>query len=299
TVLADDRDPVLPDGSIDLLWREGTLLVAGPDTGPHHPHAPSGTRFAGVRFAPGSAPELLGVPARELRDLRVELSDLWPAATVRALTARVDAAADPAAGLEAVALRRAAELGRPDPLPRLIVAELAAGASVATAAERIGIGARALHRRSLTAFGYGPKTLASILRMRRGLDAARAGMPLAAAAAHAGYSDQAHFTREVARLAGRPPAALLRRSSGARAQPSGAERRGRRTCRPGLRRPRSAGPRRRPTASARRDVPPRCVRRTPCRPRPDRRSGTPGRRARPRATAAGRGGRNGWCPRCR
>ncbi|WP_280505404.1 helix-turn-helix domain-containing protein [Nocardia farcinica] len=222
TVLADDRDPVLPDGSIDLLWREGTLLVAGPDTGPHHPHAPSGTRFAGVRFAPGSAPELLGVPARELRDLRVELSDLWPAATVRALTARVDAAADPAAGLEAVALRRAAELGRPDPLPRLIVAELAAGTSVATAAERIGIGARALHRRSLTAFGYGPKTLASILRMRRGVDAARAGLPLAAAAAHAGYSDQAHFTREVARLAGRPPAALLGRSSGARAQPSGA-----------------------------------------------------------------------------
>ncbi|WP_040797795.1 helix-turn-helix domain-containing protein [Nocardia higoensis] len=226
TVVSGDCAPVLPDGSIDLLWRAGTLLVAGPDTGPHHPEAPPGTRFAGVRFHPGSAPQLLGVPAHELRDRRIELADLWPAARVRALTAEVNAAHDPAAALEAVALRRAAELGALDPLPRLVVATLASGASVAATAEAAGIGARALHRRSLAAFGYGPKTLARILRMRRALAAARAGMPLALAAAHAGYADQAHFTREVTQLAGSPPGLLIGGSPPVRprdgARPSGA-----------------------------------------------------------------------------
>jgi len=215
TVEPGECAPVLPDGSIDLLWREDTLLVAGPDTGPHHPDAPPGTGFAGLRFPPGSAPELLGVPAHELRDRRVELADLWPGATVRALTAEVNAAPDPAAALEAIALRRAADLGTLDPLPRLVVAALESGASVAATADAAGIGARALHRRSLAVFGYGPKTLARILRMRRALAAARGGMPLALVAAHAGYADQAHFTREVTQFAGRPPGVLLAGSSSA------------------------------------------------------------------------------------
>lgn len=209
TVESGDSSPVLPDGSIDLLWREGTLLVAGPDTGPYRPDAAPGTRFAGLRLYPGTAPELLGVPAHELRDRRVELTDLWPIARVRALTVEVDVAPDPAAALEAVVLRRAAECGALDPLPRMVVAALQAGASVAATADAAGIGARALHRRSLAAFGYGPKTLARILRMRRALAAARSGMSLALAAAHAGYADQAHFTREVTLLAGRPPGALI------------------------------------------------------------------------------------------
>ncbi|WP_371102522.1 DUF6597 domain-containing transcriptional factor, partial [Streptomyces sp. PU_AKi4] len=76
---------VLPDGCMDLLWNEGRLLVAGPDTRAHLTEGrPSA--WAGVRFPPGTAPALLGVPAHELRDLRVALSDLWPAAGVRRMT---------------------------------------------------------------------------------------------------------------------------------------------------------------------------------------------------------------------
>jgi AraC-like DNA-binding protein len=45
--------------------------------------------------------------------------------------------------------------------------------------------------------------------MRRALDLARAGTPLAEVAALAGYADQAHLTREVRELAGVPPARLL------------------------------------------------------------------------------------------
>ncbi|EKX67084.1 hypothetical protein STRIP9103_07885 [Streptomyces ipomoeae 91-03] len=199
---------VLPDGCMDLLWNDGRLLVAGPDT---QAYVTGGapTRWAGVRFFPGTAPAFLGVPAHELRDRRVELADLWPAAEVRRLTARVNAAVDPASGLEEVALERAAAADGPDPLLRRIVAALGAGRPVAATADALGLGARQLHRRSLVAFGYGPKTLARVLRLQRALALARDGVPYAETAARAGYADQAHLARDVRELAGLPLGKLL------------------------------------------------------------------------------------------
>uniref|UniRef100_UPI0003821EB9 helix-turn-helix transcriptional regulator n=1 Tax=Saccharomonospora saliphila TaxID=369829 RepID=UPI0003821EB9 len=90
-----------------------------------------------------------------------------------------------------------------------VVARLDGGDSVADLARTVGLSARHLHRRCLRAFGYGPKTLARVLRMRRALEAARKGTPLATVAAEAGYADQAHFSREVRALAGVPVSALL------------------------------------------------------------------------------------------
>ncbi|MFF3887226.1 helix-turn-helix domain-containing protein [Streptomyces sp. NPDC001914] len=195
------RDAVLPDGCMDLLWTEGRLLVAGPDTRPHVPDGVPGG-WAGVRFHPGTAPAYLGVPASELRDRRVDLADLWPAAEVRRLTARIDAAADPVDALEEVALLRAAEAEPPDPLLGDVVAALDAGRPVAETADRLGLGARQLHRRSLAAFGYGPKTLARILRLQRALALARGGVPFAQTALRAGFADQAHLARDVRELTG-------------------------------------------------------------------------------------------------
>ncbi|MET9890131.1 helix-turn-helix domain-containing protein [Streptomyces sp. NPDC006465] len=193
--------PVLPDGCMDLLWTEGRLLVAGPDTRPYIPDGVPGG-WAGVRFFPGTAPAYLGVPANELRDRRVELTDLWPASEVRRLAARIDAAADPVEALEEVALLRAAEAEPPDPLLREVVAALDAGRPVAETADGLGLGARQLHRRSLAAFGYGPKTLARVLRLQRALALARAGVPFAETALRAGFADQAHLARDVRELAG-------------------------------------------------------------------------------------------------
>ncbi|MFE2495604.1 helix-turn-helix domain-containing protein [Streptomyces scopuliridis] len=194
--------PVLPDGCMDLLWIGGRLLVAGPDTRAYAPEGIDGLYCAGVRFAPGTAPALLGVPAHELRDRRVELADLWSPAEVRRLTARLAAAPDPTAALEAVALRRAAAAGPPDPLLRAIADALEAGRTVAATADTVGLGARQLHRRSLDAFGYGPKTLARVLRLQRALTLVRAGAPFAASALAAGCADQAHLARETRELAG-------------------------------------------------------------------------------------------------
>ncbi|PBC60659.1 AraC family transcriptional regulator [Streptomyces sp. Tue6028] len=191
---------VLPDGCMDLLWHEGRLMVAGPDTRAYHPQGAPG-RWAGIRFFPGTAPALLGVPAHELRDQRVDLADLWPAAEVRSLTRRVDAAADPLGALEELALRRAEEVAPPDPLLARLVTALEAGRPVAETADGLGLGARQLYRRSLAAFGYGPKTLARVLRLQRALALARDGVPFAQTAARAGFADQAHLARDVRQLA--------------------------------------------------------------------------------------------------
>jgi AraC-like DNA-binding protein len=53
-------------------------------------------------------------------------------------------------------------------------------------------------------FGYGPKTLARILRLGAALDLARVGTPFGRVAAETGYADQAHLSREVRSLAGVP-----------------------------------------------------------------------------------------------
>lgn len=202
--------PVLPDGCMDLLWNEGRLLVAGPDTRAYVPGtAPA--QWAGLRFAPGTAPTYLGVPAHELRDRRVDLTDLWPAATVRRLTAGVAESPHPATALEELALRRATGTPPPDPLLRHLVAALDTGRPVAATADELGLGARQLHRRSLTAFGYGPKTLARVLRLQRALALARTGVPFAQTAARSGYADQAHLARDVREFAGMPLGELLGR----------------------------------------------------------------------------------------
>ncbi|MFJ9456548.1 helix-turn-helix domain-containing protein [Kitasatospora sp. NPDC101447] len=200
---------VLPDGCMDLLWTEGRLLVAGPDTTAFRPGPGLRGPWAGVRFRPGTAPALLGVPAHELRNRRVDLADLWPGAEVRRLTERIDAAPDPAVALESLAVRLAAAAPPEDPQVRAVVAALSAGRTIAATAEAVGLGARQLHRRSLAAFGYGPKTLARILRLQRALALARRGVPLAETAARTGYADQAHLSRDVRELAGVPVTSLL------------------------------------------------------------------------------------------
>ncbi|MGW1374369.1 helix-turn-helix domain-containing protein [Streptomyces sp. NPDC002446] len=213
TTTTPSARPVLPDGCMDLIWSEGRLLVAGPDTGPHrHEDVPPGTLYVGVRFAPGQGPSVLGVPARELRNLRVPLAELWPAARVRQLAGRTAAAGAPvpvARLLEEVAGARLQEAATADGRTAAVAAALARGRPVAEVAGAVALSARQLHRLSLDAFGYGPKTLTRVLRFVRALRLARSGMPYAEVAVRAGYADQAHLAREVKSLAGAPMGVLL------------------------------------------------------------------------------------------
>ncbi|XCM29044.1 DUF6597 domain-containing transcriptional factor [Streptomyces parvus] len=193
---------VLPDGCMDLIWTAGRLVVAGPDTHAFEVDPRNRGSCAAIRFGPGTAPVLLGVPAHELRDHRVDLTELWPRGAVAALTERIARSACPAAALEEFALARSADTGPPDPLTAAVAERLRRGRSVASTAAEVGLGARQLHRRSLAAFGYGPKTLARILRLQRALALVRTGLPFAEAASAAGCTDQAHLAREMRDLAG-------------------------------------------------------------------------------------------------
>lgn len=193
-----DPVTVFPDGCMDLIWTEGTLMVAGPDSRAFRVPPDRATEFVGIRFAPA----LLGIPAVELLNQRVGLAAIVPDRRARELVDRVDNAPDRVAAMESIALRFAAESGPADPALTAIVDTIAGGATVSDTAALAGISPRLLHRRSLSAFGYGPKMLARILRFQRALAAVRAGVPAAETAAVTGFADQAHLSREFRDLAG-------------------------------------------------------------------------------------------------
>ncbi|GLZ32144.1 AraC family transcriptional regulator [Lentzea sp. NBRC 105346] len=186
---------VVPDGCTDLIWvpDTGALFVAGPDTEAHLTTIRPGRMF-GVRFPPGAGPAVFGVPAHALRDLRVPLTELVPAAR---LTSSNDI------------VTFAEQRLRPDPAVAATAHALRHN-DVASVAWELGLSTRQLHRRCLDAFGYGPKMLQRVLRFDRAMKLAWAGTPFASIAAESGYADQAHLSREVKEFAGVPLRQLIR-----------------------------------------------------------------------------------------
>ena len=204
---------VVPDGCIDIIWAGDSVRVAGPDTEPILESIPPGTIIVGMRFRPGAAPPWLGVPASEIVNGRLPLDHFW-GADARRLADRLSGAPNPtdaaAIMLSALATRRPraslidhaapailAAIRRDDDAPMRILA----------LADSLDLSERTLRRRCESAFGYGPKTLARILRFQQFLRLLRRSSEpqLAELAATSGYADQAHLTREVRRLGGLTP----------------------------------------------------------------------------------------------
>lgn len=193
---------ILPDGCLDIIWQDGRVFVAGPDTTAQIGCASPGSRCFALRFGSGTGPGVLGVPASSLIDQQVPLDALVPAPTVR----RLSSSDDPLAALTAFAAGRWAD---PDPVMVALASAARAGRPVSAIAARSGLSARQLQRRSNAAFGYGPKMLERILRMQRAVSMARRGSPFARVSAEAGYADQAHLAREVRAMAGVPLGTLI------------------------------------------------------------------------------------------
>ena len=196
---------IVPDACTDLIWQQGEgTIVAGPDTAPRVIGRAAGDVVIGMRVLPGAGGGVLGVPLDGLRDLRVEMADVD-----RAFDADGDLAPQ-----EVVSRFVSAALGRQaDPLVAL-ASRRVVRQEVDAIARDLGISERQLRRRFHAAAGYGPKTLARILRFRRFVDAIDRGRSdLAAVALDVGYADQSHLTRETTRLAGLPPAAFMRARS--------------------------------------------------------------------------------------
>jgi len=197
-----DDTRVLPDGCMDLLWDGRRIVVAGADTHAQLVRKEPGTVMTGLRFAPGFAPRVLGVPADALTDRHVPLDAIWPADRARRVTDALAASARPGRELEAIALETAPVPDADTELVDEVVALTRAGWTTAAIADRVGLSARQLQRRSSAAFGYATKTLHRVLRLQHALALVRDGARAADSAARAGYADQAHLARDVKDLAG-------------------------------------------------------------------------------------------------
>jgi AraC-like DNA-binding protein len=197
-----DEVRIMPDGASDVIWRQGRgTIVVGPDTSARAYAQATGELLIGVRFRPGAGGGALGVPLDELRDLQVAARDIDRAFDL-------DGELPPATAW--TRLLRAAAGRRPDPIVVAAAPRVADGGQVAALAREFSISERQLRRRFHAAVGYGPGTLARVLRFRRFLSLVDRGRDdLAGVAFDAGYADQAHLTRESRRLAGLSPLGVL------------------------------------------------------------------------------------------
>jgi AraC-like DNA-binding protein len=200
---------------MEISYRRGsTPVLVGPRS--HHTEellAP-GTTIVGVRFRPGAAVAIARMPASELVDRSVSLSDVWGPQADR-LADQLAAVESPAI-IESILEREIHQVlvasAPPDPVVQVVVDALTRrAAEVGDLPKVLDVSSRQLLRRCVAAVGYGPKALQRILRFQRLLAAAHTGVddPLAVLAIELGYADQAHLTDESRRLTGLPPGAFL------------------------------------------------------------------------------------------
>ncbi|GAA3875586.1 helix-turn-helix transcriptional regulator [Leifsonia kafniensis] len=212
---------IIPDGSIDIIWLGDRLIVAGADT--HAQVAESRPEFAtaGIRFAPGFAPALLGIAAHELTNRRIPLDAIWASSVVGPMRDRLESAGPTDADALALTLEQLV-VGRLDALDlsrahrsRGLLRLAEAGMPAGNIADRLDLSPRQLHRRAIDDFGYGVRTLQRILRFQRAVELLSRGLPLAAVAATTGFADQPHLNREVKAFAGVTPGQLAGASGSA------------------------------------------------------------------------------------
>ena len=190
----------VPNGSVELRCRAGAPpQLAGPLTEPGVEVLPPHTSVLGVWFSPGAAAAVLGLPAAELTDTVVDAAEIWGSLST------MDG--DP----QRMVLRRLRSAERPDPVVAEVVRLLW------TERSSLPISERHFRRRCQATTGLAPKTLQRVLRFQVFLAEVQSALArgrrpggLAALAAASGYADQAHLTRECARLTGLTPREFLR-----------------------------------------------------------------------------------------
>ncbi len=214
---------VLPDGCIDIVFiNDEAPIVVGPWVKPFVARFPVGTTIVGARWHPGRAPALLGLPSAELLNQSVALRDVWS----RSLSSSFEQVSERPnlvarrSSLEDTLLRLVPDAAPSDPIVNASIQWLARHphGRVRQLSRWIGVSSRQLQRRFSESVGYGPKAFQSILRFQRLLHSAgREGRwkSLAELSAEAGYSDQAHMTREVQRFSGSPPTGLFQSAQSA------------------------------------------------------------------------------------
>ncbi len=223
---APHREHVLPSGAMHLairldaplrLYRDatdargdraGTATLAGARHGFYAKQADGGGSV-GVVLRANAAQALFGCDADALRDRHVALEDLWHPSDVERLRERLAEAGTAqrrADLLQAVLVAQLRPIRALHPAIAQAMATLRRGARVGECVADSGLSHRHLLLRFRAATGLSPKEYARIRRFRRALSSMR-DRPWADVALDAGYSDQAHLSREFRALSGLTPRA--------------------------------------------------------------------------------------------
>jgi len=204
------RGPVvrLVESGADASY--GHAVACGPRSGFYVKQVDPDTYTVGAQLRPGAARALLGIPADELAGRHVRLGDLWGDTLVNAALAQMQEARRPD---EQVRVMEAFLVARVRPVRGIhpAVASSLMGFDPATRVAELVRESGYSHRTFISLFrrevGLPPKLYARVMRFQRTLRRLEAEPALdwAALAHEAGYSDQAHFSREFHEFAGVTP----------------------------------------------------------------------------------------------
>lgn len=219
-----DRELVLPTGAAHVVIRldhplrlyaaadaeegrtVGMAVVGGARSSAYVRDVSRPSRSVGAQLRPGAAGLLLGVPADALAERHTPLDAVW-GAFAGELRGRLCAEREPARRLDLFEAALAARLPKVQGIHPDVAYALARFADVDAIGEVVDeLGCS--HRRFIALFhgavGLTPKVYCRVRRLQRALPGVGA-RPLAEVAIDAGYSDQAHLSREFRALAGVTP----------------------------------------------------------------------------------------------
>lgn len=206
---------VVPNGCAELSCQlgGGRVVVVGPRRIPRVGFLAPDTTIVGLRFGPGAASGILGVPATELVGVEIDLAEIWGVAAEE-LVARLDEAHSPAQAsylLERAVAERARGARPVDPLVAQATMHLRVHLSepVQALSSVLYVSPRHLRRRLVASLGYGPKTLQRVLRFQAALALAGTSafvqLGFGRLSRLLGYADQPHFSRECVAFTGLAP----------------------------------------------------------------------------------------------
>lgn len=220
---------VLPDGLLHIYFHFGSLPevldqsveggiwtiapqaeVIGPSLASALVRTTGLVNGIGVRFRPGAARAILGIPAWELRDVRAPLESFWGGAALTALERLRDTNAEQRVALVEQLLRErledAAEGQMPALPPHLLatrqawdkIAFSSGRSNISRIAADLGISLRRLEQLFRMHIGISPKGAARLARVHASLLVAHASPERGWSwiAHDSGYTDQAHMNRD-------------------------------------------------------------------------------------------------------
>ncbi len=222
------REHVLPTGQMHLVFRLsgpalriyrdaddliGTTInepvVGGARSGFYTKEIGAPVVTVGVQLLPGAAMSLFGVSAEELAGRHTPLSELWgsQAGSVLEQIAQARSPHRMLLKLESLLAARLTGESGMHPAVTLALADFPQASRVEEMVRDSGVSHRSFIAMFKQATGLSPKRYARLMRFQALLEPLRQASEasLAALALEAGYSDQAHMTREFREFAGITP----------------------------------------------------------------------------------------------